>query len=234
MPDPTVPTTVIDRFREAQVAYANARRTIVLTAILVVVVYIAVIITTINNFRTNQIDQFAGVLSEEMSAYLPEAGERVKLLVDRVVPVYSEVLARTFERDQEKYLTVLSDEFQALELYVQESTPRMQEAIAQLVVDQEMAAGEALEKLVPRSELTAASNHYHEALQAKMQEVLTTYFAEHISTSERILRKLNQMASLETEEIPEGGRYTIGMILELLGLEMQENATEGEALVPTL
>lgn len=222
---------LIARYHEAAQHRNIARRTIALIILMIVVVYIFLFYTTVVSFRERQLPEFAATLNDELTAYFPQVGEMVTDSFDRVAPRYVEAFARVYERDQELYLQLLSDEFQDLELYAKSQRPFIEEAIAQLVVDQEMTANSALRDIFDEIDLVHMSNDYKVALEIKLEKLFENHLTAHLQEGERIITKLTKLAESDPSEGLTSDQITLGMVVELLGLEMQ---AEGDRLADNL
>src|SRR5690606_11793468 len=137
-----------------------------------------------------------------------------------------EAFSSTWEKDQERYLEVLVDEFAVLERFTQDQTPLVQEAIAQLVLDQEAVAREELAKLFGDEEAFAELSL---AYQAAMEDQLAVFFdkhlEEHVAVADSIVRRLETIAASEPDKV-EDTQVLIGMLVELLGLHRQSAGQE--------
>ena len=97
----------------------------------------------------------------------------------------------------------------------------MEIAIAQMVLDQGQAIKGALGDILSDEELAHASNAYRQALENNIETMFTEHFREQITAGEEVLRNLQKIAFSEPNLPPDDVQYLIGMLLELLGMQMQ-------------
>ena len=142
-------------------------------------------------------------------------------MTERVVPVYLNSFGEALNENEELYVTVLIEEFDKLESYSRESWGKMEIAIAQMVLDQEQAIKGALGDILSDEELAHASNAYRQALENNIETMFTEHFREQITAGEEVLRNLQKIALSEPNLPPDDVQYLIGMLLELLGMQMQ-------------
>ena len=146
-------------------------------------------------------------------------------MVDRLAPVYVESFTTVLERDEEAYEKALTHELAMLEAYAQqEAWPEIEKALAKLVAEQEMALSTALDGMLDREQLEELSIAYRFALQDYLKEFYAEEFAEQDALAEEIISKLQVIAETDTSNVPTDTRYLLGMLVELLGLEIQESA----------
>lgn len=226
MPDetgsPPGDSALIAAYRQAVHNRTNARRTVGVLILLIVVVYLSLIWNTISVFRERGLPEFSATLGAEVSAYLPEASDQVRAMLDRVVPIYMQAFNNTFERDKEKYSEVLLTEFEKLKEYAIARTPAMEEALAQLVLDQEQAGHEALTEIMSEDQFEEVALAYQTAFRRQMHEMLNKHLEEHVMTAGNIIDKLQTLAKIEPPPPTGDSQYLMGQVVELLGLEMQD------------
>ncbi|MEO0794173.1 MAG: hypothetical protein AAFX93_03370 [Verrucomicrobiota bacterium] len=215
---------LIDELQTAQRDRRNARNIMTALIAIVVVVFVFLGIQEVSQFQDEELDKFAEALAIEATDLGPQIGEDISQAFNRLGPVYEKAFVDVFQRDEEQYYTVLSDEYIGLQQHAQSSWPKIEEALAELVVTQEDTARTELAKFVDREKLADLSYHYNQALQDYLSKYMEGRFAVNLEVSEDIVNKLNQIAEDEKDMSPPDTKYTIGLMLELLGLEMQEAA----------
>ena len=225
MPENSNPPTVLaitDRYRQAVKNLKMARLTVGLLVFCIVLCYAMLLWVTYKDFRDKQLPLLTAELSAEAAAYMPEVADRLSAMLNKVLPIYANTIAEKFNKDQEKYLVVLTDEFSELERYGQKKWPELQEAIAQLALDQEKAVNKALVDIVPPQQLEAVGVAYCGALQKRMEEMFSEHFEKQIMVGEQIINNLIKLAETEPD-LPkqDSTNYIFGLLLELLGLQMQ-------------
>lgn len=217
---------LINEYNVALRARKFSRIAFALLVIATVGVYLLLFWQVIVSFRDQGITQVQEELGKELSSYVPTLQRQLQNSSKRIVPAYLEAFSSTWEKDQERYLEVLVDEFAVLERFTQDQTPLVQEAIAQLVLDQEAVAREELAKLFGDEEAFAELSL---AYQAAMEDQLAVFFdkhlEEHVAVADSIVRRLETIAASEPDKV-EDTQVLIGMMVELLGLEMQSAGQE--------
>lgn len=225
-------TTAIADYNTARSQQQTAGRVITLAIILTVAFFIWMIWSQFTNFRDNGLEDFSAHLGAEATEYMPTVVDSLGQMTDRLIPVYVDSFSTVFSRDEEKYNEVLSEEFTKLESHAQNSVwPELELALAQLVVDQELAMSESLNGVITRQQVENLSQAYRVALDNYFANLFETQFAEQSKVGEEIVTKLEALASEDTSHRPTDTPYLIGMFVELLGLQMQEAAEEGNAIL---
>lgn len=217
---------IITAYKNAVQQRKTVRLLVAVMILVIVLINLGLIWTTLIDFQKTGLPLVQDGLSREMQNYLPTLTRELTEAADRVVPVYTETFAEVFSRDQELYAETLLNEFEKLKEYSEAATPEIQEAIAQLVIDQEMAAGEALQAFMNEDDFAMISVAYHDALEEQLQIMMETHFYEHLEVGQEIIDKLEHIAATE-QSAPSSNQVILGMMVELLGLEMQ---LEGEPL----
>lgn len=183
--------------------------------------YVFMFWQVIADFRDKGLAQVQVELGEELSAYVPTLQRQLQRSSDRIVPAYMDAFVATWERDQERYLEVVVEEFGALERFAQEQTPLIQEAIAQLALDQEAVANEELAKIFGDEETFAEiSLAYQSAMENQLAVFFEKHLEEHVAVADSIVRRLETIAASEPDKV-EDSQALLGMMVELLGIEMQ-------------
>ena len=221
---------LIEKFKKAEKGRTVARRTITLTLILIVLSFVYMIWTAVGDFRDEGIPKFGAALSAEATDYMPEVSKRVQQMTDHLIPIYLDEFAKVYSRDEEKFAEIVADEFGKLEQSANANWPKMESAIAELVVAQEETARKSLEEIISEEEMIEVSMAYQKALVNYLQDFFETHFTEHIATGDEILVKLEQVAQTEPNMPPDNSQYILGMFLELLGMEMQSDVADFDYL----
>ncbi|GHB99190.1 hypothetical protein [Cerasicoccus arenae] len=215
---------LIEELQAAQRDRRNARNIMTALIAIVVVVFIFLGLQEINKFQEEELGEFATALSEEAGQLAPVIAKDLGEAFDRLVPVYEEAFVEVFKENEEEYYAILSDEYISLQQHAQGAWPKIEEAMAQLVVEQEETASAELMKFIPRDKLANLSVYYNEALQKYLSHYMEGKFAVNMEVSQDIINKLNQIAEEEDDLTPGDVKYTLGLLLELVGLEIQTAA----------
>jgi len=215
---------LIDELQAAQRDRRNARNVMTALIAVVVVVFVFLGFQEVSEFQDEELEVFGEALSYEIAELAPEIGDDLREAFDRLGPVYEDAFVKVFNRDEEEYYEVLSDEYIGLQQHAQQAWPRFEEALAELVIEQEETARTELNRIVDREKLADISFYYNEALEEYLTEYFEGKFAVNLDVSESIINKLTRIAEEEREMNPSDSKYTLGLMLELLGLEMQTAA----------
>lgn len=216
-----------DLVAEYEAADSNrtiARRTITLTIIFMFLAFLANLYFEVSYFVEEEVEVFVAELGAEATAYAPEFSRRLQGLANTVVPRFIDTLANTYADNEEEYVELLVEEFQKLEIESREAWPRMEEAIAKLVIEQEEAARRELEGIISSDDIAEVSLAYRVAMENYLEDLFETYFTEQAAAGDRIMANLALLAEVELDDLPDDNQYLIGMMIELLGKEMQNNS----------
>lgn len=219
---------LIEELQAAQRDRRNARNIMTALIAIVVVVFVFLGYQEVSRFQEEELEVFAQALSDEAVDLAPDIADDLGAAFDRLAPVYEEAFVEVFNENEEEYYALLSDEYIGLQQHAQAAWPKIEEALAQLVVDQEETASKELQKFIPRDKLANLSVYYNQALEKYLSEYMEGKFAVNLEVSQDIINKLNQIAEEEQDLKPDDVKYTLGLMLELLGLEIQ-TAAEIEA-----
>lgn len=215
---------LIEELQAAQRDRRNARN--IMTALIAIVVVVFVILgyKEVARFQEEELEVFAEALSIEAADLAPEIADDIGAAFDRLAPIYEQAFVDTFQENEEQYYELLSDEYIGLQQHAQAAWPKIEEALAQLVVDTEQTASTELAKFIPRDKLANLSIYYNQALENYLAEYMEGKFAVNLEVSQDIVNKLSVIAEEEEHLKPKDVKYTMGLLLELLGLEIQDAA----------
>lgn len=236
MPEDTVPPvdkyeTSIRRFLDAQTRLNKTRLRISLFIMLIFAVYLTLIYKTFADFRDNRLPEFSAELSTEAAQFMPRVTNDVRAMTDRLVPFYINTFSAQFANDEEIFSAVIVEEFDQLESFSAQSWIKIEEALAQLVVEQEEAATAALSGILSSEDMAKVSAAYHKALTNKMEAVMSQHFEAQISLGEDIIENLHTLTQVEPDVPIDDTQYIFGMLMELLGLEMQKQSEFQEIVI---
>ncbi|WP_309399013.1 hypothetical protein [Cerasicoccus maritimus] len=213
---------LIEELQSAQRDKRNARNIMTVLVLIIVVFFIFLGIQEVKKFQEEELDDFATALSDEAAELVPVLGEDLSNSFNRLVPAYETAFVDVFQENEELYYEVLSDEYIGLQVHAQDAWPQIEEALAELVVQQEETASAELSKFIPRDKLANLSVYYNEALDNYLTEYMEGKFAVNLEVSQDIINKLTQIAEEDQTMQPTDVRFTLGLMLELLGLEIQQ------------
>ena len=196
---------LMQQFRAAGGRRNVAKQTITLTILFVVVAFLFAIWQAATGFRDEGLPRFTATLSAEAAEFTPVLAERVKAMADRLVPVYTDAFADAYADREEAFAETLVDEF------------------AQLVVDQEVTARNAIKDVISPEQIAQVSMAYRHALESYLASTFEHHFLEQIAVGEDIVANLKKVARTETEVPAEDTQFLMGMMLELLGIMLQQD-----------
>ncbi len=216
--------SLINRYRAAQKRRNRARGTVGLISLLIIAVYISLMWLTFSDFRYNRLPEFGAELSAEAAEFMPGLAEEASQMTERLVPFYINTFAASFSGKEAEFREVISLEFKELETNAQRSWGKIEEANAQLAIDQEEAMFQALSEFITDEDIAKISEAYRKALDENLESIFSQYLSEHILVGERILTNLEEISTIETGVPSDNTQYILGMLMELLGLQMQEGS----------
>lgn len=215
--------SLIDNYKKAASQQRIASLTLTLFAILTVLGFVFLIWSEVTAFREEGIEVFTATLEQEATEFLPEVSEEFNDMLARLAPVYVDSFTSVLERDETLYRDTLIQEYAAMEAHAQqEAWPKIEKALAQLVADQESALHAALHNDLNREQLHELSDAYRIALQDYINTMYAEEFAQQDALGEEIISKLRMIADSETVDLSDDTRYLLGVLVELLGLEIQK------------
>ena len=224
-------TSLIEQYKAAAAKQRLANRGVTLICILIVLGSVYAIWTQITNFRDHGIEPFNARLEQEAAAFMPTVSADASEMINRLVPVYIQSFETVVTRDEKEYRNLVSDEFSKLNQFAQMNAwPNIEAALGQLVADQEQTLTEELGDLLDREQVMEISVAYRFALQSYLKEFYANEFAKHDAIGTEIVNKVVKVA--DTREAPPttSSSYIVGLLIELLGLEIQDLAAGNVAL----
>jgi hypothetical protein len=218
-------STLIRAYHEATHQQRVASRIMTIALALTVILFVSLIWSQFTRFLNDDLTEFSANLGVEAAEFMPTVMESVDEMTTRLIPVYIDNFSDVLQRDQPKYLEMLNAEFTALDNYaVNEAWPQIETAIAQLVMDQETALAKNLDGVLADNEIAELSFAYRGALEKHMESVFVNEFAEQTVTGEAIIAKLQQLAESSEAATQTDSHYILGMLFELLGIQLQDAA----------
>ena len=196
---------LMQQFRAAGGRRNVAKQTITLTILFVVVAFLFAIWQAATGFRDEGLPRFTATLSAEAAEITPALAKRVKAMADRLVPVYTNAFVAAYTDREEAFAETLVDEF------------------AQLVVDQEATARNAIKDVISPEQIAQVSMAYRNALESYLASTFEHHFMEQIAVGEDIVANLKKVARTETDVPAEDTQFLVGMMLELLGIMLQQD-----------
>lgn len=210
-------------YHQVQKQRRTARYLMTLLIAAIVFIFILLGVSAVQNFHENDTDEFAIALGVEAATMSPMVIKELRASTNRAVPKIQEAIAQTFSENEELYVVTLTDNYIALQSYAQARWPLIEQAIAELVVKQEDTARTALSDYISEDKLQDLSLSYEAALSAYMEGFFANNFSGEMVTAEEMVENLQKLAETEPDLPPADSQYLMGMFLELLGLQMQEN-----------
>lgn len=184
----------------------------------------------VDNFASNQIPEFGAALANEASAIAPTIAEDLNSSVTALLPVFNQAFYQTIDENQGKMVDILLNEYQSLHHYAQEKWPAMEKAIAEMVLAQEENARQCLSQHVAAEKLAGIGAAYNQAISEYMSDFFQKRFGEDIVVAEEIVAKLQLLSDSEPNMAPADAQFILGMLIELLGMQMQIHRAGPQAL----
>lgn len=215
---------LIKRFHESEHKKAVARRAVTLLILGVIVLYVGVIWSVVMNFRYNRLPEFTTALSAEASSMAPGLVQDVRDMANRLYPHYLSVFQQIFERDWDKIQQEITKQLGLLDTYAQSKWPEVEKGILELVDSTEEVAKEEMAKFVSPGEAEEIALSYDRQIKAKCNDLLGARLKEHVKAAESIGVSLDKMMAAEPDVAPPVDlAKTLGMMLELSGIELQRD-----------
>ncbi|MCC5788900.1 MAG: hypothetical protein JJT75_04650 [Opitutales bacterium] len=225
-PSPNKPSPEIVAFQQAQKSNRKARRIVLLLVLLPVVLFVLLGYQRIVNFIERDSPKLVAQVSAELAEgpYLANLQNALRDAFEELLPAYQTAFAEMIERDTELWEQTAREEYLKTEAYAQEVFPHIEDALREMLENQEELLRNELSKYIDSAQLDNFSESLLDALEAEM----VRYYTERVllrweNLTENIVDQLfalsEQEKTLDTENMP----VLLGMILELIGLELQEH-----------
>lgn len=221
--DPQV-QELIAAYHAAEKGRGRARRVVSLLVLGVILAYVAVIIATINDFRTRRMPEFAAALGNEAASLMPGLTRDLQGMMNRLYPHYVNTFQQMFERDWPEIEKAGRAELATLDQYAQSKWPKLEQGVNDLLTTTEEVTREELNQFLTPEETEQILNAYGEALDKQVKHLMERRMKDHASAAESIGKTLADMACTEPDlanrQIPL--HEASGMLMELAGIEMQK------------
>ena len=143
----------------------------------IVFIFILLGVSVVQNFRDNDVDEFTIALGVEATTLSPMVLKELRASTNRAVPKIQDAIASTFSENEELYVVTLTDNYVALQSYAQARWPLIEEAIANLVLEQENTARRVLAEYITEEKLQDLSLSYEAALHAYLEDFFSKNFS---------------------------------------------------------
>lgn len=200
---------------------------ILLLVVLAVFLYLGYV--TVQTFSTDDVrmEAFYQALEAELSDDLgPLLESELREAAETVLPAYQDALTRVVERDADKYSEMLGEEFVELEAHLYTVWPKIQEGIAEMAIQQEEVTRNALMEYISPDQLYLINEAYSRELNLQMEQMIEQNFGQEIIIGQNLFDKLALLAAEVEDPGLDDTQFILGMMIELLGYEMQANAAE--------
>lgn len=214
--------TLVTAYEQSKRARSQARRSITLLILGVVIVYISLMWRAIVNFEAHRMPEFGAALSVEAGQLAPRVTRDLKVMAERLYPLYVDAFQKMFERDWPRMKEQGLKEMGLLQSHAYSRWPKIQSALMDVVTTAEVSTRKELAAIVDERDLEKISVAYGEALNSQLESLLKTTLKEHVEVAEKIGDNLIKITATEPDiKPPIDLRYNLGMMLELIGTEMQ-------------
>jgi hypothetical protein len=222
---------LIEDFQRSEGHYRFARWTVTFLVIATVVAHIYGLWGVIRDFRDNRTGEFAEALCAEAVIMAPAITEDASVMAERLYPHYAEAFQTTFERDWPKIQAQAHQEMELLDAHAQSQWPAITNGLMQIFLSSEDILAEELGTIMPPDDANRILDAYGEALLAEYETLIEEDLREHSELADEIGVLLEQLVATEPDiQHPVDMQSTIGMMLELVGTELQKDIDSGEDL----
>jgi hypothetical protein len=215
---------LIHRLKSAQRSRRTARNLMTLLIVGVILVFLGLWYFAFDSFDEQKQAALMDALTEEATYLMPEVQDQLVAAGERLIPAYRDAFSQTFAENEQAYYDLVETEFAKLEEHGQEAWPRIQQAINDLLFEQEQTVRTKLSEYLSDEELDALTQQYNEELSARLERYFRMRHSENIVLAEGLFDKLEALAEAEGSLPQADTQYIIGMFVELLGIEMQRNS----------
>lgn len=223
----------IDAFQAAKAAYRKARLIGLLLILAPIVVFTFLGWRMVTHFIDHDVDVLLGHLQEEVvhGELTENVKKRLQRSFDRLLPLYRETLLTSLEENQDAWLMAMDQEVEATRRHGEEAMPLIEDSIAMALAGIEEMVREELGKFIEPDALADIATRILTALDDQLTEFYSAHFLfEREPIAEGIVDKLVALAESEPRLEDDDTVSLIGMILELIGLEIQAYAASLENL----
>lgn len=210
---------VIENYQLAQKQQSSARTIIAIITLFILGVYVGLIWNSLNNFKHNKLPDLSqevtfdkGILHDTMFKHLSTS-------LNYLAPSYTEAYQKAFVRDKSIYGDVITQEFRKLESYIQSITPTIEKSIKHLLTEQEYALQKELKPFFNKDQQDFIIAQYTQALEARVYSLHLREDAFNQTVRKSSIQR--PIGCSEEDHFLTSSQYSIGLFLELLGLEMQ-------------
>ncbi len=223
--------SLIEEFKQAQRDRRTARNWMTFLLSCVVIIFVVLVYFALQHFQEKDLAIFQEELGDGATELLPVIREQVNLSANRVYPVYQQALVDVYERDEEKYIEVLVEEYPKLKETAEQQWPKIREAVAEAAVELEISTRKELARVIEEERLELVMASYDREFSRYLEFYFEKFYGANMIIAEDMFAKIETIAEQEKDSLPEVDinnplqrQYIIGMLVELLGMEMQLNA----------
>ena len=214
---------LISKYQESVRARARARwciSGIVLCAIAVFCLQLWRDAVHFSNYGVGEVkEQVSNHLLSNSSSYLQPLSQATSQVAER----YQRVILNQIEKDLPKFEAVAHRELVKLEQFSQKRWQDFEREFQSMATEQMTVVTAALEGIVGKERATQIAKHYGNEVDREIATLLNTAFAKQIKVGENIAHNVDRLSELEPRgSKPISVHQSIGLALELAGLEMQE------------
>ena len=221
---PEGPQELIRLHERASRRNRNAKRLLTLLLLAIVLGNVGYAYFTVKNTVENRTDELSKALGAEAESIAPDLAKAGSASLGRLSDRYADVMAKTFERDRDLYAKRLIDEVESLRLHAEGVQPKLHAELEKMVTRLEHDLRGGLAKHgIPEDKLTAAGEAYTKALDAKVVDFLEGPVSRYRTHVDSIAEKLDRLAATEPPGPSEDPMFLMGMALEWVGRDMQNN-----------
>lgn len=211
--------TVIESYQLAQKQQSSARTVIGIITLFILGVYIGLIWNSLNNFKHTKLPDLSQEITFNTNILSDIMFKHLGTSLNYLAPTYTKAYQETFLRDKSIYGDVIAEEFRKLELYLKKTSPAIDENINGILESQEQALISQLKPYFSKSQQALIASTYKERLKNNLYTLKLNDDSFNLSLQESSIQR--PIIQSDKEHFMTSSQYSVGLFLELLGLEMQ-------------
>lgn len=217
---------LLDDFETARTSATEARRTVVLSALVVLTAFPIYAAIVFNDFISTRLETFYSQLALHTSQIVSIHSPRLSKMVDNVYPHYLDEFQKMSEKEFPRLIRGVEKQIGKLQNYADAKKPLVEARLEKLVMARLEQAITRLEKAsgkqLTAEEAARITDIYKERLRAQSDKLFVKAFVDHkhiVDKLEKSLHRLEQSEpDLAREVAPE---EAVGILLEFAGVELQ-------------
>ena len=213
---------LIETYQSGTRKRRRARRCITWLILGVVAAFGLGLRSIILDFTGRRAPDFRAALGDEAGRLAPRLGADLGAMSQRLYPVYAASFQSAFTRQGPEMQRLGLEEMRKLDAHAQACWPRIEAGLSDVVSNAESTAQTEMARFVTPQEAEGISVAYGAALQERLDTLMSTTLKQHVAVASEIGTNLSLLVATEPDiRSPVNMQNTLGMLLELTGVEMQ-------------